>query len=196
MPKKTILTLFIVCLCGLAKAQTPDQVYDQYIVFNEARAGNNAPATIKKGELILPNVDKLPPKTKIVFYNGLAKAYEDNNQFDKATPYYEVVAAAVPDYYVVHRALGYIYLIPAKAINEKMLAEKDKAGMARLMEQYKVAVLKALPHLEKAQACDPSDETLSLIKLLYRNINDTASLQTLNTRLAGLSKNCLDLLSE
>jgi len=53
-----------------------------------------------------------------------------------------------------------------------------------------------LPHLEKAQACDPSDETLAIIKTLYKNINDTEGLNKLNDRLKLLSQNCIDVLED
>ena len=55
---------------------------------------------------------------------------------------------------------------------------------------------KALPQLEKAQACDPSDDTLGIIKSLYQKINDQASLSTLDDRLRLLSKNCIDILND
>jgi tetratricopeptide (TPR) repeat protein len=197
MPKKTLLLLLVLCLTHFAKAQTADAVYNQYLDFNMARFHGDLPKSLKLGEGILPNADKLPAKSRIGFYNGIAKVYEDSNQPDKAVPYYELVAAAEPDFYVAHRALGYLYLIPAKQLNDKLQsATPGTADWKQLFEQYKMAVLKALPHLEKAQACDPSDETLALIKLSYRNINDTAALQSLNARLAELGKNCVDVLSE
>jgi len=197
MPKKTFLLLFILCLTHLAKSQTADAVYDQYLNFNNARFYGDLPKSLKLGEAILPNAAKLPAKSRISFYNGIAKVYEDSHQPDKAIPYYELVAAAEPNFYVAHRALGYLYLIPAKQLNDKLqAATPGTADWQQLFEQYKKAVLKALPHLEKAQACDPSDETLALIKLLYRNIKDTTALQSLNARLAVLAKNCVDVLSE
>lgn len=196
MPKKTITLLFLLCFCTIVKAQTADQVYDKFLDFNDARSHNNLEKTLTLGQQILVNVDKLPAKTRIYFYNALAKAFEDNKQFDKAIPYYETVAKAVPNYYVVHRALGYIYLIPADELYKKLQATKDKTASNLLMQDYKKAVLKALPHLEKAQACDPSDETLTLIKSLYKNIKDDAGLKSLKTRLNTLSKNCLDILTE
>ena len=197
MPKKTILILLILSLTHLAKAQTADAVYDQYMNFNLARLHGDLPKSLKLGEAILPNAAQLPAKSRISFYNGIAKVYEDSNQPDKAVPYYELVAAAEPNFYVAHRALGYLYLIPAKQLNEKLqAATPGTADWQQLFEQYKKAVLKALPHLEKAQACDPSDETLALIKFLYKNINDTAALQSLNGRLAALAKNCVDILRE
>lgn len=186
----------MVCFCVIAKAQTADQVYDKFLDFNDARSHNNLEKTLTLGQQILVNLDKLPAKTRIYFYNALAKAYEDNREFGKALPYYETVAKAVPNYYVVHRALGYIYLIPADELYKKLQVTKDKAANAAVMQDYKKAVLKALPHLEKAQACDPSDETLALIKSLYKNIKDDAGQRSLKSRLTALSKNCLDILTE
>jgi hypothetical protein len=55
---------------------------------------------------------------------------------------------------------------------------------------------KALPHLEKAQACDPSDDTLEIIKTLYQKLNDQQSLGTLNDRLKQLHTNCIDILND
>lgn len=196
MPKKTTILLFILCFCTIVKAQTADQVYDKFLDFNDARSHNNLAKTLTLGQQILVNVDKLPAKTRIYFYNALAKAYEDNKEFGKALPYYETVAKAVPNYYVVHRALGYIYLMPADELYKKLQATKDKAANAAVMQDYKKAVLKALPHLEKAQACDPSDETLALIQSLYKNIKDDAGLRLLSGRLGTLSKNCIDIITE
>ncbi len=197
MPKKTITLLFILCLAHFAKAQSADAVYNQYLDFNLLRLQADFPAALSKGEKILPNAALLPAKSRIGFYNGLAKAYEETNHPDKAVVYYEMVSTAEPDFYVAHRALGYLYLIPAKALNEKLLATTpDKPGYAQLFEQYKKAVLKAMPHLEKAQACDPSVETLTLIKFLYKNINEAAEINSLDTKLAALRKKCVEVLSE
>jgi hypothetical protein len=108
------------------------------------------------GQQILVNVDKLPAKTRIYFYNALAKAYEDNKEFGKATPYYETVAKAVPNYYVVHRALGYIYLMPADDLYKKLQATKDKAANDKLlMQDYKKAALKALTTFRKSPGMRP-----------------------------------------
>lgn len=193
MPKKTFLILIILCISGLVKAQTADEVYNLYLDFNLKRFEGDATKALQIGEKILTNVDKLPAKSQVMFYNGFAKLYEDDDQSVEAIPLYEKVAIAQPDYYVAHRVLGYLYLKPADVLYTKLQASPDdkESGAA-----YKTAVLKALPHLEKAQACDPSDETLALIKTLYTNIHDAAGLQSLNARLKVLSKKCLDILSE
>jgi ATP/maltotriose-dependent transcriptional regulator MalT len=123
--------------------------------------------------------------------------YEDNDQPDKAITYYEKVAAAVPDYYVVHRALGYIYLHKAMQIADELNRSlNDKVMANQLTDAYAKAARTALPHLEKAQACDPSGETLATIQRLDRNIKDAQGLNTLSNRLKQLSKNCIDILSD
>jgi tetratricopeptide (TPR) repeat protein len=193
MPKNTFILLIILCLTGIAKAQTANTVYDQYLDFNLKRLEGNTAESLTLGENILPNVDKLPSKAQINFYNGLAKLYEDDNQSVEAIPLYEKVAAAEPDFYVVHRALGYLYLKPADDLFAKL---QSSPGNKEIEAAYKIAVLKALPHLEKAQACDPSDETLALIKSLYANIHDDANLRSLNARLKEVSKKCKDILSD
>jgi hypothetical protein len=65
-----------------------------------------------------------------------------------------------------------------------------------LMIEYEKIIRKVLPQLEKAQACDPSDDTLALIKLLYRNIKDNSGAKSLNQRLKALGNNCIDILDD
>jgi hypothetical protein len=95
-----------------------------------------------------------------------------------------MVSAAQPDYYVAHRALGYLYI-------------KDISGKQTVVDAAYIAKAKAaLPHLERAQACDPDDNTLTIIKILYRNLKDDKALDSLPSRLEALKKNCVDLLSD
>ena len=199
MLKNAFLLLFLV-LFGLsshAQAPSADSVYNQYLDFNLARLQGEQDKILELGENILPYADKLPEKARINFYFSVGKMYEDNDEHNKALPYYEKVAAAVPDYYVVHRALGYLYLEKAKAIEAKLnTASNDTTLNRQLTIDYNNAVRKALPNLEKAQACDPSDETLAIIKDLYKNIKDDTGLNSLDTRLKELSKNCIDILTD
>jgi len=198
MLKKVLLLLcVIVRFSAHAQAPTADDIYNQYLDFNLARFQGEQDKVLDLGEKIIPYADKLPEKARINFYASVGKMYEDSDQPDKAIPYYDKVAAAVPDYYVVHRALGYIYLAKAKKIGGELNNSlNDKAMAAQLTEAYASAARKALPHLEKAQACDPSDETLASIRRLYRNLKDTQGLATLAGRLKQLSKNCIDILSD
>jgi len=197
MLKKTFL-LYLIIFAGLrANAQSADSVYNKYLDFNLARLQGEQDKVLELGEAIIPNADKLPEKARINFFFSVGKMYEDGNQPAKAIPYYEKVAAAVPDYYVVHRALGYLYLDDVKAIEKKLnTASNDKTANEQLTATYEKAVRKTLSQLEEAQACDPSDETLAIIKTLYKNINDSKGLNSLNDRLKVLSQNCADILED
>src|SRR5665213_3493198 len=111
MLKNALFLVFIVLTGFSAHAQAPsaDDIYNQYLDFNLARFQGEQDKILDLGEKIIPYAGKLPEKARISFYAAVGKMYEDNDQPDKAVPYYDKVAAAVPDYYVVHRALGYIY---------------------------------------------------------------------------------------
>jgi tetratricopeptide (TPR) repeat protein len=197
MLKKVILLLIIAFAVTTTKAQTADEVYNSYLDFNLARLEGRTENALDLGEQLMPNADKLTDKARISFYYSLGNLYENDSQSAKALPLYEKVAAAVPDYYVVQRALGYMYMKQVQDIATKLNAAKtDAAESKRLTDLYATAVKKVLPHLEKAQACDPDNDTLSLIKTLYKNIKDDKGLSTLNSRLATLAKNCVDLLSD
>ncbi len=171
----------------LAQAQTADKVYDQYLDFNLARLQNEQDKAMDLGEKILPDTLKLPQKVRISYYNSMAKLYEDGNQSVKAIAFYEKVTAAQPNYYVAHRALGYLLI---KGLTDKPANEVVTDAT------YIAKVKAALPHLEKAQACDPDNDTLALIKSLYQNIKDDKALGTLSARLEKLKKNCEDILSD
>jgi tetratricopeptide (TPR) repeat protein len=192
MLKKAALFLSLLFIGTLAHAQTVDQVYDQYLDFSMSKSKKN-PKAFLIGENLLSQADKLPAKSKIILFYSMAKLYEDSGNSDEAIVYYEKVIAAEPNYYVPHRALGFIYYNKLSDFSKKLQGAKIDA---KLMADYKAMVLKALPHLEKAEACHPSDETLDMIKLLYTAIKDTAGLNTLKSRLANLGKNCVTLLSE
>jgi tetratricopeptide (TPR) repeat protein len=197
MLKKAILLLVIAFAATTTKAQTADEVYNSYLDFNLARLEGRTENALELGEQLMPNADKLTDKARISFYYSLGNLYENDSQSVKALPLYEKVAAAVPDYYVVQRALGYMYMKQADGIATKLNAAKTNAAEnKRLTDLYTIAIKKVLPHLEKAQACDPDTNTLSLIKTLYKNIKDDKGLSTLNSRLAILGKNCVDLLSD
>ena len=197
MIKKTAVTIISVFFLLTAKAQSADSVYNQYVDFNLARFQGQQDQAVVLGENLLPLAGKLSEKARTSFYFSMGKIYEDDSQPDKALPLYEKVAAAVPDYYVVHRALGYLYLDKARMIENKLnFATDDKVRADTLRAAYNKLAQKILPHLEKAQACDPSDDTLDIIKTLYKKINDNQGLATLDDRLKQLAKNCIDVLSD
>lgn len=193
MFKKAALILSLLFIATFAQAQTAEQVYDQYLDFSIAKTAKNSPKAFLIGESLLSQADKLPAKSRTILFYNMAKLYEDSSNPDEAIKYYEKVTAAEPDYYVPHLALGFLYYNKLSDFSKKLQGAKIDA---KLMAEYKAMVLKALPHLEKAEACDPNDETMGMIKTLYTAINDTGGLNTLKTRLAALSKNCVTLLSE
>jgi tetratricopeptide (TPR) repeat protein len=197
MLKKALFLLSIIFATVTTHAQTADEVYNQYLDFNLARLQGETDKALTLGQDLIPNVDKLKDNTRISFYYAIGNLFENDSQSVKAVEYYEKVAAAVPNYYVVQRALGYLYMKQVNEISDKLNAAKsDINENKRLTALYIAAAKKALPHLEKAQACDPNDDTLALIKLLYKNTRDIQGAATLNTRLKELSKNCIDLLDD
>lgn len=189
--------LLLLLLPATLHAQAPESAYEQYLDYNLLRFEGNTVKAFNMGKQLLDSADKLPANTRISFFYSIGKLYEDNKEPEKATPLYEQVAAAAPNYYVVHRALGYIYLQQLNQLQAKLdAAPKNTVDYTNLKAAYKAEILKVLPHLEIAQACDPSDETLGIIKTLYTNIGDSKALNTLNERLAAISKNCLDILND
>jgi len=197
MLKKAAITLISILFLLTAKAQSADSVYNRYLDFNLARFQGQTDQAFILGENLIPFAEKLPQKAKISFYFSIGKMYEDDNQPDKALPFYEKVATAVPDYYVVRRAMGYIYLDKARLVEDKLnLVTNNKTVSDSLTAVYAKLAHIALPHLEKAQACDPSDDTLDIIKTLYKKLNDTQGLATLNDRLKQLSATCVDVLND
>ncbi|PWK79917.1 hypothetical protein LX99_00378 [Mucilaginibacter oryzae] len=180
--------LFIVTI-SRAQTATADEVYDKYLDFNLARLQGEVEKATDLAEQLMKDTLKLKPHVRVNFYNSAAKLYEDGSQSVKAIELYERVVAAQPQYYVAHRALGYLYL--------KYIPDADKPlDIPSTNPDYIKAVKKSLPQLEKAQACDADDNTLTLIKTLYKNIGDVKGLTSLNERLKGLSKNCIDILSD
>ncbi|MDB5141880.1 MAG: hypothetical protein JWQ66_593 [Mucilaginibacter sp.] len=197
MFKQILFLLLLIPVALSSKAQITDTLFDKLADFDLARFHSDELGAIRIGEGILPDTAKLTPKIRISFFDRMAKLYEDDEQDAKALFFYEKVTAAEPNYYVAQRALGYLYDDAAEEIHLKLYqTNKDDPAYQTLFNNYKKGVLKALPHLEKAQACDPTNDTLDLIKTLYHNIHDEQGLNSLNNRLTGLSKNCIDILSD
>ncbi|MBD1364069.1 hypothetical protein IDJ77_09640 [Mucilaginibacter sp. ZT4R22] len=197
MPKKVLLLLIAVFAIVTARAQTAEEVYNRYLDFNLSRLEGPTTKALELGEALLPDTAKLTPKARINFYYSIGKLYEDDEQSVKAKIYYERVAAAVPNYYVVQRALGYIYAKQAEVFAGQLNATASNiTENKRITALYMAAAKKAIPYLEKAQACDPDDDTLTRINILLKNTKDTQGLATLKTKLATLSKTCVDLLDD
>ncbi|RYY32874.1 MAG: hypothetical protein EOP46_17890 [Sphingobacteriaceae bacterium] len=178
--QKIILGISLFLLVNVVHAQTPDTsaVYNSYLDLNLAMFEGDVDKAINLSNTIMPDTAALPAKARVGYYNIMGKLYEENDA-NEAIKYYLRVAAAAPDYYVVHRALGYLYL-------------KKSENVTNI--DFSLAAKNALFHLEKAQACDPSYETLEIIKGIYKRLNNEAGLKTLDKRLAVKAKNCMDIL--
>jgi tetratricopeptide (TPR) repeat protein len=197
MLKKLFLLLFSFATVIIAKAQTADEVQNAYYDFNHAYVQHQYDLALSQAEKMLPNIDKLSSKMQPNFYYMLGTIYEDANQTTRAISCYEKVIVAVPNYFVAHRALGYIYLKQANQVAGKLNSAKtDATENKRLAALYTATAKKAIPYLEKAQACDPDADTLTRIKMLYKNTKNEQGLATLDSRLKTLSQNCVDLLSD
>jgi tetratricopeptide (TPR) repeat protein len=196
LKKLTVLILFILSTIAL-HAQKVNPIYEKYLDFNLTRLQGDNAAALDMGVAIVDSVNDLPPKARISFYNSMGKLYENNEQSERAIPYYEKVTIAEPHYYVAHRALGYIYLTATNNLYEQLIAFKQTdPKYKRLHDEYKAMATKTIKHLEIAQACDPSDPTLAIIKMLYETIGENSALSTLDERLKIISKDCLDILSD
>jgi hypothetical protein len=198
MFKKYLCLILFVFLAIASKAQITDTtLMNRMGDFDLATLNGDSYGALVIGQQILPDTAKLGEKIRTNFFAKLAKAYDEVDQDDIAIVYYEKVAAAAPDYFVAQRALGYLYTETAEAVQLKLyITPQTDAAYKPLNEKYKSAVQKALPHLEKAQACDPDDDTLDLIKTLYKNIGDEAGYASFTKRVKELSKNCVDLLED
>ncbi|MBE9584162.1 hypothetical protein IM792_06860 [Mucilaginibacter sp. JRF] len=189
---KRVMFCVMILLCGtFAKAQTVDSaaVFDSYLDLNMAMFEGNTDNAERVSEQIMADTAALPPKARVNYYNILGKLYEER-QPAEAKVYYERVVAHVPNYYVAHLALGYIYIKEAEDNEKKVQANSTPdTRWAHI-----TSVKKAIAHLEKAQACDPNEDTMNTITSLYKKINDTAGLAGIKARLATLAKNCVDLL--
>lgn len=195
--KLSLTTALILTVCVTTKAQTADELSKQYTEFKIQSSTQNNAAAIELGKQLLPQADKLLENNRAVFYNMLAKAYEEEKQFDMAQPLYEKVIAMQPDYYVAHLALGHIYMQKANQAGAKVNSSKgDKAAYQKIMAEYIALINKAIPYLEKVQACDPYDDNLKLIKKLYTSIHNTAAIATIDARVKAMSGKCVDILMD
>lgn len=194
---KTVFLFLLMIDLSPTFAQYNTKVYNQYLDFNEAQSKNEIVKALLKADSILHSTEKLPVKAQISFYRRLAKLYEDQHQPENSIIYNEKVVAAVPDYYISHRALGYLYLLPADNLVEKINQSKtNRADYEKYKARYFKVIKTALPHLEKAEACDHDEQTLNLIKSLYLKLNDKIRLGSLDERLKLLRVHCIDLLTD
>lgn len=195
--RKILITLILLVAFSKVYSQSIAELYRTYTVIrtsNDNKLGTIAVAT----NLLTHNTELTPTQIGNLNFN-LGRLHEETKQEEKAIPYYEESLKFVPDYYVTHRALGNLYVRKSFPIVQK-INEAGKAGQmdlqAKLFAEYKKLVLVAIPHLEKAQACDPDEQGLQQIKGLYKSIKDLTSINTIDERLKKLSVTCVDLLED
>jgi len=196
--KKNILTL-----CFLAGSYfavcAQKSVQDAYRNFTYYRTGRGDEEKIKKVKILLQDKNQLTAKqlTNAEYYLG--RMYEEVGNPDSALVHYIESIKLEPNYSVINRAMGFIYLDKTKPAIKKMneaSAAKNVIANSKAFEKYKAMVKKALPHLEKYQACEPDDETLAIITNLYKSIKEQSAIATLPKRLQNMAGNCVSLLDD
>ncbi|TCC89499.1 hypothetical protein EZ428_17565 [Pedobacter frigiditerrae] len=198
--KKWYLFIFILtflCFNSYAQQNIRHKGYEE---FKEYRNSNeDKPKYLAKMLTILADSSKLTNRQIINVQYHIGRLFEETGKPDSAIVYYDKMLKREPNYEVVHRALGFIYLARTKVFVQEMnMASKEKnvEANAKAYTNYKKLVVKAIPHLEKYQACSPDEETLIIIENLYKSIKDTQSIATIETRLKALSLNCVSLLED
>lgn len=191
--------LFKIILCASfsmifknVAAQDFNLLYDQLddVLFN------GKPEEINEHikNLNLKNNDLSETKKAIINYK-IATYFEKKVRIvDEGIVYYEKSLTHEPNYFVPHLAVGYLYLKKANELREMYNQEKDLKHKQVYLINYKEELLKALPHLEKAYACDPNEPLLNIIKTMYTTLKNPQGFITLNERIKILNQKCIEIL--
>ena len=191
---KQLVTLLLILFCKAALSQ---DVVDHYYNFGGAITEGRESTALALAEKILPESSSLSEKQQAIFFYKLAGLFENLKNTEQAINYYQKSLKIEPDYYVPHMALGYLYLSQANLLANQINGEKkDIVLQKKYVTAYNAKLKQALPHLEKAMACDPNDQVLSSINFAYKALKDPLSLNSLNSRLDELKKRCITLLTE
>ena len=174
-------------------------IEDAYLNYKVGRNVKGNTKSISSLAALLTRASELSTKQVANVEYHLGRMYEDMGNVDSAIVHYENSLKGEPDYSVIHRALGFIYLAKTKLfvaqMNEAVKA-KDATANAKAFAQYKLIVKKAIPYLEKYQACEPDEETLTTITNLHKSIKDTAGITALPERLKPMALKCVSLLED
>ena len=190
-------TLSFISFCAFSQQKDIKERYSEIRYFGSKEGSIEKRVTLMVKILNDSSQLTLKQITWMQFYIG--KYYEGINKPDSAIFFFEKSLKGEPDYEVAHRALGFIYMDKTKPyVDQINLANKNKDAVAnaKAYAEYKKLILKALPHLEKYQACSPDDETLMIISNLYKSLKDTQSMLTIDARLKVLGKRCITLLED
>ena len=169
--------IFFILLASFSNVYSQKSIAELYTAYTVIRTtNNNKLAAIDLAINILKRSSELTNSQIANLNFNLGRLYEETMEEEKAVPYYESSLILALNYYVTHRALGSVYVKrsdPIVKINSK-----------------------ALPHLEKAQACEPDGQSLKQIINLYKNIKNLAAFGTLYARLKKHAVSCVDLLDD
>lgn len=190
------LFLFFSFVSAIAQPNAKD-AYEKFTLYRTSN--DDKLKQIEETLNLLKLADQLSPKQITNINYHLGRLYEEVKSPDSAIQYYEKSLVGEPNYFVIHRALGFIYLAKSTEAVEKINLTKKEAdveGNKKAIADYKTVILKAIPYLEKYQACDPDDETLTIITNLYKTLKDTTAIETLDSRLKELAKTCVSLLED
>ena len=197
---KVLLIISFLLLCttqGFSQKKAKEDPYQEFKFYRNTDV--DKPKHITKMLALLTMTPELSIKQKTNVRYHLGRMYEELEKPDSASVYYNLVLKDEPDYEVVHRALGFIYLEKTKSYVEeinKAKKENNAAANTKAFAGYKLMVQKAIPHFEKYQACAPDDETLAMLNNLYKSIKDTQAITTLDARLKVLAKRCVTMLDD
>jgi tetratricopeptide (TPR) repeat protein len=199
MNRFLLLLSFIGFNFFIASAQNPTKssAYLDYMGYRNASL--DKPKIIGKMKDLLAKPDQLSKKQITNVQYHLGRLYEEEGSIDSAIVYYYLSLNGEPNYEVIHRALGFIYLAKTVPVVSQMNAAAKSQNMdahLKAFAQYKALVLKAIPHLEKYQACDADEETLTIIINLYKSIKDTVSITSIDARLKAMGTKCVTLLDD
>lgn len=182
---------------NLSAQQKSEDLENLYEDFLKSRLNQDYNSAITLGERILPQKSNFSEKRQLAFAYTLAKMYEDNHLIEKAIPLYQEVLTKEPNYYVPHRALGFYYLNKSNELVPQLKAANNSTEQRKQqMEKYSALLLQALPHLEKAYACDPDDETLRIIRNLMTTVGPKAKAQEFESRITQMKEKCASILTE
>lgn len=191
---KYFAALLLTLLCKTTFSQ---DLIENYYDFGGAITEGRKSDALVLADKILPLTSSLSPKRRAIFYYQLAGLHEIRKNTEQAIDFYERSLKLEPNYYVPHLALGYLYVSKVNILVVKINAEKINALLReKYVKEYKSFLRKALPHFEKAMACDSNDQVLASIKNAYGSLKDPASFNSLDSRLNELKKECVTVLVE
>lgn len=193
---KFLMMSLLLAACSLHSMAQDGNTYDDFKIYRNT--AEDKPEAIMKMKMLLADSAKLTSKQLTNINYHIGRLFEELELPDSAEIYYNQTLKGEPNYEVVHRGLGFIYLDRSKTVAAEMekIPHTEKEARAKLYAIYKEIVLKAIPHFEKYQACDPDDDTLGIILMLHQTVKSGETQETINERIKKLGGNCVTLLDD